>query len=199
MNEIFMVAAQTAANIYGERMTFLKSNAPSRARVVAVMAVIRAFPHYRGLDVARALGFVGDAKQWQYRVFSAKRKHWFKDADLNAVIRSIGGAEKASNVHEEPIERDNKRLVNEESQYTPGAQFIPRRRLSMESIFVPTTPKPRNVTSTMCGDPPPGRREYLASIESKGYRASNLDSETTYLREVRRRKASQRAKENQAN
>lgn len=50
------------------------------------------------------------------------------------------------------------------------------------------------VTHLFCGDPPPGRREYLAALDSRGYNAKNDFEITIGNRSRRLKKAREAAK-----
>lgn len=194
----FIAAAKASAEIYGEDLSFLEMNTESRARIVAVLAIIGSSKGLKSVQVARKLGFSGSCWTWAERVSRAKAAKWFKYEDVEKVINAIGASHKIDlRVNDNDV--NDRKPIPDESEYKSGATFVPRRRLSMGCIFIPATAKPRNVTSSFCGDPPPGRREMIASMDSRGYRAGNDDGDTTFARELRRRKAAQRSKDQSAN
>jgi hypothetical protein len=165
----FAAAADCAAWLFDETVADLfDASKPSRARFVAIHAVIKLYPDAPQIEIAECFGWVAGGRALKAALTGARCAAWWRRADVARVCdetrRALGDIKLADIVTgDEPVQR-----ISEEdrraTQYTPRV-YRPSRLVTTTARRAP------NVTALMMGDPPPGRREMLATLESPRYSA----------------------------
>lgn len=190
----FAIAADAAAEIF-------KSNpgsvfcgcrrAASRARTLAVAAMIEVFPRARRATIADGFGLPYEQGALAQMVRKARRNPWWNDEYLRKVVDAIS-RDYAANAKRSPhikcdddgrIELDSdenaERVVREPEPEIVASEYTPRRWTPARIIRVGAA-RPKNVTGVLLGDPPPGRREQLAAMRSQHYMAGNESGRFRY-------------------
>lgn len=164
----FAVAADCAAQMFDEAVADLfDASTPSRARFVAISAVIELYPNAPQIEIAECFGWEEGGRALKAALTGARCAAWWRRADVARVYeetrRALGDIKLADIVTgEEPVQR-----ISEEDRR--AAQYTPR--VYRPSRLVTAARRASNVTALMMGDPPKGRREMLATLESPRYSA----------------------------
>jgi hypothetical protein len=165
----FAIAADCAAQMFDEAVADLfDASTPSRARFVAISAVIELYPNAPQIEIAESFGWDEGGRALKAALTGARCAAWWRRADVARVYeetrRALGDIKLADIVTgDEPVQR-----ISEDDRR--AAVYVPR--VYRPSRLVTTTARcPPNVTALMMGDPPPGRREMLATLESPRYSA----------------------------
>jgi len=144
---IIAIAADEAARIHDEKAAdAFDDDCASRSRWTAIAAIRIVFPLASQISIARHFGCCADAKAIGIRMQNAKLANWWSDETVRSIAQTIAP-------HSAMREREPTVEVHEDM----GARIAPMARaVAMNRV--------RNVTSSMMGDPPAGRREMLAAM-----------------------------------
>lgn len=133
----FAVAADVATRCLGEPLADLfDESAPSRARLIAIAATIEIYPGAARGEIARCFGLTASGHDLARMLAAAQSAAWWRRADVDRAIEKIRASLGRIRVAD---------LLNGRARIVSAG---PARRA--------------NPTAALMGDPPPGRREWLA-------------------------------------
>jgi hypothetical protein len=181
----FAIAADAAADLIGTQSSFIYNGcrrAASRARTVAVAAMIEVFPKARRATIAQGFDIKGDPWALCSMIGAARTKTWWRD-DFVASVADAIKRDLAKDPWAQRVECDDDGniefaldgkadlVLKEPEREIVAAKYTPRRWRPARIIHVGAS-RPGNVTSALLGDPPAGRREMIASMQSGKYPGS---------------------------
>lgn len=173
---IFATAAREAADlllILPERVFDASTSAEKRARAFAIAGMIEVFSS-NAVRPAIAQGFGLDVNRRRLNgiLDDAKRSPWW----TQDCVEHIAQAVRVDCFHNPGAPHINISaagdLILDESEDEPKRQIYTPRKWRPARIITPYR-RVANPTPFLTGDPPAGRREFLASLQSRGYRAGN--------------------------
>lgn len=188
-DKAFYTAARRAAglfevssdDVFGDSV--LSSNgrrhAVCHARVVCVVALIKVFPHVRRAKILDGLYWDATQKDMATRIHQAKHAGWwderYVDAVADAIIRGLVYQSDDAGIvrrHEASNSPDYCVPVRDVSEKL-AVRCVWRKWHPVRIILAQYSRRPRNITASFLGDPEPGRRELVASMQSPFYSAAN--------------------------
>lgn len=176
----YAIAAYSAARFLREDPAdVFDDTRPSRARFIAVTAMRRVFPRACASHMAAHLGFCGDSRDLSRALYGAQTARWWLDIDVDRVVEDLRAA-LATTARSAPGFScpDLATIPAPAVEPEPGPRQIAagfRARIGRPTPVLSTTRRPALATAALLGDPPPGRREFLASLESPEYSAMRDD------------------------
>jgi hypothetical protein len=173
--KVYAIAAYEAAALTGEDPAdVFDDNYKPRARWLAIVAIKSVFPRVSAPHIAKNLGFIGDGRSLSRLLQNAQESRWWRDHDLTPIIGGIclslrlrAGAYLGVDHLDAAV--DVAPLCREPiapPPPAPAAKFTPRQARPARVISACGT-RPVNVTASLLGDPPPGRREMLAGMKDE--------------------------------
>ncbi|MBM3553609.1 MAG: hypothetical protein FJX45_18140 [Alphaproteobacteria bacterium] len=185
----FALAADIAARRMGETVADLFGDAPSRARYLAIDALISLYPSASQVDIARCFGWERADERFDAAMSGARASRWWRKSDTGGVLKDLRAALGNINADDllsgaEPIQRlgddgEECPLMPDarrgDPHDEPRARIYQPRRWRVTLIVSAPVRRPLNLTAALMGDPPPGRREFLAEAAHRGYRPARED------------------------
>ena len=181
----FAIAAAEASSIFKcnpENAFCSGSHASTRARNVAVAAMIQVFPKAKRISIAQGFNLRVEAEQVTVMLKNARGKPWWSDDYVSFVADAI--KQDLRNNHDEMliefdsfgniefiIPDDDAPVLKKPEPEIVATRYSPRRWTPARIIRVGAA-RPKNVTGALLGDPPAGRREMLASMPNVKYPGS---------------------------
>lgn len=173
----YAIAAYSAARFLREDPAdIFDDTRQSRARFIAVTAMRRVFPRACAPHIATNFGFCGDSQDLSRALAGAQTARWWQDIDVDRVVEDLRAA-LATTARAEPgfscpdlatIPAPSVEPAAKPRQLAAGF----RARIGRPAPILSISRRPTVVTAALLGDPPPGRREFLASLDSPEYSAS---------------------------
>ena len=158
---LIALAAFEAARIHGEDPADLfEDEKSSRGRLIAIEAIRYVFPLASQISIARHFGYEGSGAMLSGRLANARAARWWRPEDVKSVFLQIAP-------HRDV--QDGEPVVKASEDLAARLPLTPRHALS--------TISGRSITSALMGDPPPGRREYLAQLASEGCSGGNPNAD----------------------
>lgn len=144
-----------------------KTRKASRASCLAIAGMIKAYPTASNIGIARGFGYDRSAHHLASMLTSSRAMPWWD----NEIVDQIALAIKTDLIGPIHGELGPSVAVGDDGSLTPTKTAAPPRyqppKRKPARIISPSTPS--NVTAALLGDPPPGRREYLAALDSPRY------------------------------
>lgn len=172
---IFATAAREAADllvIHPERVFDASTSVEKRARAFAIAGMIEVFSS-NAVRPAIAQGFGLDVNRRRLNgiMDDAKRSPWWTQ-DYVAVVAQAVRVDCFHNPGAPHIKVSSAGDLILEDEDNQIRQVYAPRNWRPARIITPLK-RCQNATSFFAGDPPPGRREFLAALESRGYNAGS--------------------------
>lgn len=170
----YAVAAYEAAKETGEDPAdVFDDNRKPRARWIAICAMRSVFPRACATHIAKNMGFIGDSRALARALTGAQESRWWRDHDVSPVISAIclslrlrAGGYFGVDRPETGFDAVPAREAEEPKE--PARKPATFKVRPVRPIPIRLAPIARgNLTASICGDPPPGRREMLASMKDE--------------------------------
>jgi hypothetical protein len=177
---VFAVAAEKSADYFNVDAADIfqrGTHAASRARCVAVAAMVHAFPKIRRRTVGQGFGINMDQNSLMSMVRQARKQSWWDESKVHIVAAEILASLNCYpgpphiQIHDNGdiafISGSEERRTAESVEYVASA-YVPRK-WKPARLINPALSRRGNVTSAFLGDPPQGRREMIAAMSSPRY------------------------------
>jgi hypothetical protein len=146
--QAYAVAAYEAARLFGEDAAdVFDPDATSRARIVAILALRRAFPRTHQVTIANNMGMEGGASSVARKISRATSASSWNDATIDYVEKLLSAALRRPIT----IIKTHKPIVAPPAEQKSLSGFKPRAVRPARLIAM--RPKTVNVTAALMGDP----------------------------------------------
>ncbi len=165
----FAVAGDAAARLLGEPLADLfDSSGLSRARFVAIAAMIKIFPGAAQIEIARCFGVTAPGRDFARALAAARGSAWWRRADVERAIDEIRAS--LARIRVTDLMTGDELIVRlGEFQRASGddepRDVVHRRRVWRAArLLSALAPRAANPTASLMGDPTPERSALHARL-----------------------------------